>query len=160
MVELPSFSAMAFKASITVIAVVYAVQMLCGASENNENSSATTADGPQDDCDSSATTEDDTEVDYAALGSCMYDVLHIANNKSLAINCTLTCGITLNDTMPCVNATNPPLNFTLHWNYTCIVGYCWNGTCPSNNTNVSCWADVYNSNEEQPSERAYSVKLY
>uniref|UniRef100_A0A131YQ01 Evasin n=1 Tax=Rhipicephalus appendiculatus TaxID=34631 RepID=A0A131YQ01_RHIAP len=87
MVELPSFSAMAFKASITVIAVVYAVQMLCGASENNENSSATTADGPQDDCDSSATTEDDTEVDYVPGNKLHIDVWHYTERHHAVREC-------------------------------------------------------------------------
>uniref|UniRef100_A0A131YHW9 Evasin n=1 Tax=Rhipicephalus appendiculatus TaxID=34631 RepID=A0A131YHW9_RHIAP len=114
---------MAFKACITIIAAVYAVQILCGADENSVYTTTETLD---------------EDFDYSS--SCMYPVMHIANNDSLAINCTMECGSYLNDSMPCVNMTSPPLDYNrTSTNYTCTVGSCNNGTCPSKNETVPCW---------------------
>ncbi|XP_037514010.1 evasin P467-like [Rhipicephalus sanguineus] len=92
---------------------------------------------------------------------CPYETLNTGENSSLVLNCTTPCGLVLNDTMPCVNATDPPLNFASHQNYTCTVGSCHNGTCPSNNSvQVACWANAVESEGEELLERAYSVQLY
>uniref|UniRef100_A0A6G5A2U6 Evasin n=1 Tax=Rhipicephalus microplus TaxID=6941 RepID=A0A6G5A2U6_RHIMP len=127
-VKLPSFSAMAFKTCITVIAVVYAVQIICEAS--NQDSSPTTSEAPLNESD----------IDYGE--SCMYNILKTTTNLTLVVNCTMDCGQRLDDHMPCVNVTYPPLNFSNpDQNYTCTVGNCNNGTCPSNGTNMTCWAE-------------------
>uniref|UniRef100_A0A6G5A830 Evasin n=1 Tax=Rhipicephalus microplus TaxID=6941 RepID=A0A6G5A830_RHIMP len=116
---------MAFKACITVIAVVYAVQLLCGASEENSNRRSS---------------EYGSEYDYN--DSCLYTYLNTSRNMTLVVNCTMECGEMLNNSLPCVNVTYPPLNFSNpHLNYTCTVGSCNNGTCPSNGTNTTCWAE-------------------
>uniref|UniRef100_C9W1D9 Evasin n=1 Tax=Rhipicephalus sanguineus TaxID=34632 RepID=C9W1D9_RHISA len=115
---------MAFKACITVLAAVYVVQNLCVAHVDLDLDSG-----------SSSSSEEDYE------GSCLYPILHIANNKSLALNCTSSCGDNLNDTMPCVNATNPTLNYNTTNYYNCTVGLCNNGTCHSNNTVQLCWLE-------------------
>uniref|UniRef100_A0A224Y3E0 Evasin n=1 Tax=Rhipicephalus zambeziensis TaxID=60191 RepID=A0A224Y3E0_9ACAR len=147
---------MAFKACITVITMVYAVQIICGAGD----SLADSAFG------SSSSSDEDSEEDPNATISydyyaCPYHTLHTGNNDSLALNCTTICDAPLNDTMPCVNATSPALNFSTHQNYTCLVGSCKGGVCLSNKTqNVSCWADVAESEEDQLSARAYSIELY
>uniref|UniRef100_A0A6G5A8C2 Evasin n=1 Tax=Rhipicephalus microplus TaxID=6941 RepID=A0A6G5A8C2_RHIMP len=111
---------MVIKAYITVIAVAYALQILCGAETGTETSTE--------------------EYEYGEE-SCLYTVLRTADNRTLSLNCTLGCGHLQNDSIPCVNATYPPLNFSNPTaNYTCTVGDCHNGTCPSNGTNVTCWA--------------------
>ncbi|KAL1421098.1 hypothetical protein MTO96_023452 [Rhipicephalus appendiculatus] len=80
---------------------------------------------------------------------------------SLALNCSTICDAQLNDTMPCVNATSPPLNFSIPQNYTCTVGSCHGGVCLSNKTqNVSCWADGSESEGDELSERADFIELY
>ncbi|KAL3245346.1 hypothetical protein MRX96_018059 [Rhipicephalus microplus] len=67
-------------------------------------------------------------------------VSHI--KKTLVVNCTMECGEIVNNSLPCVNVTYPPLNFSNpQLNYTCTVGNCVNGTCPSNGTNMTCWAE-------------------
>uniref|UniRef100_A0A224Y913 Evasin n=1 Tax=Rhipicephalus zambeziensis TaxID=60191 RepID=A0A224Y913_9ACAR len=113
---------MAFKACITIIAAVYAVQILCGAEEDSVETTTETWDG-----------------DYGDA-TCLYQVMQIGNNKSLAINCTMECGSYLNESMPCVNSTVPALVYnTTRTNFTCMVGSCHNGTCPSINETVPCW---------------------
>uniref|UniRef100_A0A224YCA7 Evasin n=1 Tax=Rhipicephalus zambeziensis TaxID=60191 RepID=A0A224YCA7_9ACAR len=116
---------MAFKLCVTVIAAVYAMQLICHADKDYGDSNETSLE----------------ESDYE--GSCLYPVLHTLDNKTLAINCTANCndGDTkiINETIPCVNMTTPPLNYSLDVNYTCTVGTCDNGTCPSNGTKVLCW---------------------
>nr|XP_037268643.1 evasin-1-like [Rhipicephalus microplus] len=133
---------MVFKAFITVLAAVYVIQMVCKAHGNSEEDMMETT----------------TEFEYEA-GACPFQVLKISNNKSLIINCTNECGYGLSDGEPCVNATNPPLNFTVRGDYNCTVGSCRNGTCPSNGTVEFCWANKTNS-EKRPSARSYSVQLY
>uniref|UniRef100_A0A6G5A7W8 Evasin n=1 Tax=Rhipicephalus microplus TaxID=6941 RepID=A0A6G5A7W8_RHIMP len=119
---------MAFKACITVIAVVYAAQIICGATD--EDLAPSSSEGPLS----------ESEYDYH---SCIYTILKTSQkNLTLVVNCTMDCGETLQNGMPCVNVTYPPLNFSNPYqNYTCTVGDCKNGTCPSNGTNVTCWAE-------------------
>uniref|UniRef100_A0A6G5A8G2 Evasin n=1 Tax=Rhipicephalus microplus TaxID=6941 RepID=A0A6G5A8G2_RHIMP len=119
---------MAFNACITVIAVVYAVLLLRGASTEDFS-------GSSSDISSS-------EYDYDYNSSCLYHHLKTTTNITLVINCTMECGESLENGMPCVNVTHPPLNFSNpNLNYTCTVGNCINGTCPSNGTNMTCWAE-------------------
>ncbi|KAL1487228.1 hypothetical protein MTO96_008173 [Rhipicephalus appendiculatus] len=130
---------MAFKLYVTVIAAVYAMQLICRAHEDSFQTTelTSTADGGSGDSNETLSEESDYE------DSCLYPVLHTSDNKTLAINCTATCygGDTkiINETIPCVNMTMPPLNYSLHVNYTCTVGNCDHGTCPSNGTQVPCW---------------------
>uniref|UniRef100_A0A6G5A820 Evasin n=1 Tax=Rhipicephalus microplus TaxID=6941 RepID=A0A6G5A820_RHIMP len=118
---------MAFKTCITVIAFVYAAQIICGESDKDHASPA--SEGPLN----------ETEYDY---NTCIYNLMKTTTNLTLAVNCTMDCGETLEKGMPCVNVTYPPLNFSNpKLNYTCTVGNCENGTCPSNGTNMTCWAE-------------------
>uniref|UniRef100_A0A6G5A5T8 Evasin n=1 Tax=Rhipicephalus microplus TaxID=6941 RepID=A0A6G5A5T8_RHIMP len=115
---------MAFKTCITVIAVVYAAQIICGATD--EDHAPSSSEGPLS----------ESEYEY---DSCMYTILKTSKkNLTLVVNCTMECGDILNNSMPCVNVTYPPLNFSNpNLNYTCTVGECKNGTCPSIGTNVT-----------------------
>ncbi|XP_075744535.1 evasin P467-like isoform X1 [Rhipicephalus microplus] len=120
---------MAFKACITAIAVAYVVQTLCGADSSSESSGSGSSD-----------------EDYQS--SCLYHIMKTADNRTLSVNCTLDCGQHQNDSMPCVNATDPMLNYTSHQNYSCTVGFCHNGTCPSNGTRVTCWTVFFEGRNE------------
>uniref|UniRef100_A0A6M2CWD2 Evasin n=1 Tax=Rhipicephalus microplus TaxID=6941 RepID=A0A6M2CWD2_RHIMP len=127
---------MAFKACITVIAVAYAVQLFSGAESSSGSLGSSSSDEGTENSSGNST------EDYNYESSCFYNVLKTADNRTLSVNCTLDCGEHQNDSMPCVNVTYPPLNFSNpHLNYTCTVGECKNGTCPSNGTNVTCWAE-------------------
>uniref|UniRef100_A0A6G5A6F5 Evasin n=1 Tax=Rhipicephalus microplus TaxID=6941 RepID=A0A6G5A6F5_RHIMP len=125
---------MACKTCIAVIAVVYAVQLLCGASS--------------EDLGSNSSESSLNESDYDYNSSCIYHYLKTSENKTVVINCTLDCGETLGNGMPCVNITYPQLNFTFHQNYSCTVGTCFNGTCPSGGKNVTCWAQNDNHGDK------------
>uniref|UniRef100_L7MA80 Evasin n=1 Tax=Rhipicephalus pulchellus TaxID=72859 RepID=L7MA80_RHIPC len=130
---------MAFKTCITVVAVVYAVQLLCGAHESSHGSHSTSLS--EEDPDNSAAEYPEYYYDD---GTCTYPAIHVPDNKTLALNCTANCfkGRTavLNDTIPCVNATTPSLTSSIQ-RYNCTVGFCLNGTCPSNHTVLPCWMD-------------------
>uniref|UniRef100_A0A224YCD7 Evasin n=1 Tax=Rhipicephalus zambeziensis TaxID=60191 RepID=A0A224YCD7_9ACAR len=117
---------MAFKACITIITAVYAVQLLYGACGNSTDPNV-----------------DDTEYDYGDA-TCLYSAINIPNNDTLALNCTLTCfngtQKAINESLPCVNATTPSLNSSVK-HYNCTKGYCSKGICYSNHTVVLCWLD-------------------
>ncbi|KAL3243863.1 hypothetical protein MRX96_047354 [Rhipicephalus microplus] len=79
---------MAFKTCITVIAVVYAAQIICGATD--EDYAPSTSEGPLS----------ESEYDYH---SCIYTILKTSQrNLTLVVNCTMDCGETLQNGMPCV----------------------------------------------------------
>uniref|UniRef100_A0A6G5A8F2 Evasin n=1 Tax=Rhipicephalus microplus TaxID=6941 RepID=A0A6G5A8F2_RHIMP len=119
---------MEFKTCITVIAVVFALHIICAAS--NLDPSTTSTEEPSN----------ESQIDYG--DSCMYNLLKTTTNLTLVVNCTMDCGQHVPEKMPCVNVTYPPLNFSNpNENYTCTVGNCENGTCPSNGTNTTCWAE-------------------
>uniref|UniRef100_A0A6G5A701 Putative evasin n=1 Tax=Rhipicephalus microplus TaxID=6941 RepID=A0A6G5A701_RHIMP len=81
---------MAFKSCITVIAVVYAVQIICGASK--QDSSPTNSEAPLNES-------------YEEYGdSCIYNILK-TSNSTLVVNCTMECGQHVPNHMPCVNVT-------------------------------------------------------
>uniref|UniRef100_L7MC83 Evasin n=1 Tax=Rhipicephalus pulchellus TaxID=72859 RepID=L7MC83_RHIPC len=120
---------MAFKACITIISLLYAVQLLCGAEESFLGGAEEVGE---------------EEEDYE--DSCMYGSMK-TNDTWLAINCTVLCGTSgtvteehVPNNAPCVNLTTPPLNYN-HTDamYMCTVGACTNGTCPSKHKEVPCW---------------------
>uniref|UniRef100_A0A131YSF7 Evasin n=1 Tax=Rhipicephalus appendiculatus TaxID=34631 RepID=A0A131YSF7_RHIAP len=147
---------MIFKACITVITMVYAVQIICGAGDSSADLVSGSSSSSEEDCE-----EDPNATVSYDYNACPYYSLAIGNNDSLALNCSTICDVPLNDTMPCVNATSPPLNFSIPQNYTCTVGSCDGGVCLSNKTqNVSCWVDDSESEGDQLSERADFIELY